>query len=173
MNIERIKKSIRNVPDFPKPGIQFKDITTLLQNPDAFGETIDFFYNTFKNENIDVIVGIESRGFIFAAPLSLKLGCKFALVRKPGKLPYNTISEEYELEYGTDAIEMHKDAIIDGDRVLIVDDLLATGGTANATGSLVKRLNGKIISYAFVIELVELNGAGLLDPNSIYSIVKY
>ena len=173
MNIERIKKSIRNVPDFPKPGIQFKDITTLLQNLDAFGETIDFFYNTFKNENIDVIVGIESRGFIFAAPLSLKLGCKFALARKPGKLPYNTISEEYELEYGTDAIEMHKDAIIDGDRVLIVDDLLATGGTANATGSLVKRLNGNIISYAFVIELVELNGAGLLDVNSVYSIVKY
>ena len=173
MNIERIKKSIRNVPDFPKPGIQFKDITTLLQNLDAFGETIDFFYNTFKNENIDVIVGIESRGFIFAAPLSLKLGCKFALARKPGKLPYNTISEEYELEYGTDAIEIHKDAIIDGDRVLIVDDLLATGGTANATGSLVKRLNGKIISYAFVIELVELNGAGLLDVNSVYSIVKY
>ena len=173
MNIERIKKSIRNVPDFPKPGIQFKDITTLLHNLDAFGETIDFFYNTFKNENIDVIVGIESRGFIFAAPLSLKLGCKFALARKPGKLPYNTISEEYELEYGTDAIEMHKDAIIDGDRVLIVDDLLATGGTANATGSLVKRLNGKIISYAFVIELVELNGAGLLDVNSVYSIVKY
>ena len=173
MNIERIKKSIRNVPDFPKPGIQFKDITTLLQNLDAFGETIDFFYNTFKNENIDVIVGIESRGFIFAAPLSLKLGCKFALARKPGKLPYNTISEKYELEYGTDAIEMHKDAIIDGDRVLIVDDLLATGGTANATGSLVKRLNGKIISYAFVIELVELNGTGLLDVNSVYSIVKY
>jgi len=173
MNIEHIKKSIRNVPDFPKPGIQFKDITTLLQNLDAFGETIDFFYNTFKSENIDVIVGIESRGFIFAAPLSLKLGCKFALARKPGKLPYNTISEEYELEYGTDAIEMHKDAIIDGDRVLIVDDLLATGGTANATGSLVKRLNGKIISYAFVIELVELNGAGSLDGNSVYSIVKY
>ena len=105
--------------------------------------------------------------------MSLKLGCKFALARKPGKLPYNTISEEYELEYGTDAIEMHKDAIIDGDRVLIVDDLLATGGTANAAGSLVKRLNGKIISYAFVIELVELNGAGLLDVNSVYSIVKY
>ena len=173
MDIDKIKNSIRNVPDFPKPGIQFKDITTLLQNLDAFGETIDFFYNTFINENIDVIVGIESRGFIFAAPLSLKLGCKFALARKPGKLPYNTISEEYELEYGTDAIEMHKDAIIDGDRVLIVDDLLATGGTANATGSLVKRLNGKIISYAFVIELVELNGAGLLDGNSVYSIVKY
>ena len=99
--------------------------------------------------------------------------CKFVLARKPGKPPYNTISKEYLLEYGTDAIEMHKDAIIEGDRVLIVDDLLATGGTANATGSLVKRLNGKIISYAFVIELVELNGTGLLDVNSVYSIVKY
>ena len=173
MDIECIKKSIRNIPNFPKPGIQFKDITTLLQNNDVFGETIDFFYNAFKNKEIDVIVGIESRGFIFAAPLSLKLSCKFALARKPGKLPSDIISEEYELEYGTDAIEMHKDAIIDGDRVLIVDDLLATGGTANATGSLVKRLNGKIISYAFVIELVELNGAGLLDVNSVYSIVKY
>ena len=146
MDIDKIKNSIRNVPDFPKPGIQFKDITTLLQDTDVFQETIDIFYQQFKDKEIETVVGIESRGFIFAAPLSLKLGCKFALARKPGKLPYNTISEEYELEYGTDAIEMHKDAIIDGDRVLIVDDLLATGGTANATGSLVKRLNGKINS---------------------------
>ena len=173
MDIDKIKNSIRNVPDFPKPGIQFKDITTLLQDQDAFKETIEAFYDAFKDQKIDVIVGIESRGFIFAAPLALKFGCRFVLARKPGKLPSETVSEEYELEYGTDAIEMHKDAIIDGDRVLIVDDLLATGGTANATGSLVKRLNGKIISYAFVIELVELNGAGLLDGNSVYSIVKY
>ena len=173
MNIERIKESIRNVPDFPKPGIQFKDITTLLQNNNAFGETIDYFYKTFNNKNIDVIVGIESRGFIFAAPLSLKLDCKFVLARKPGKLPSATISEKYELEYGTDAIEMHKDAINDQDNVLIVDDLLATGGTAKATGSLVKRLSGKIVSYAFVIELVELNGAYLLGTKPVFSIVKY
>ena len=173
MNIENIKKSIRNIPNFPKPGIQFKDITTLLQNNDAFGETIDFFYNTFKNNNINVIVGIESRGFIFAAPLSLKLGCKFALARKPGKLPSDTISEKYQLEYGTDAIEMHRDAINNGDRVLIVDDLLATGGTAKAAGSLVKRLNGEIVSYAFVIELVELNGADLLDTSTVFSIIQY
>ena len=173
MDIERIKKSIRNIPDFPKPGIQFKDITTLLQNNDAFEETIDFFYNAFKKKEIDVIVGIESRGFIFAAPLSLKLSCKFSLARKPGKLPSDIISEEYELEYGTDAIEMHKDAINDGDRVLIVDDLLATGGTAKASGSLVKKLGGKIVSYAFVIELVELNGIDLLDTNPVFSIVKY
>ena len=173
MDIERIKKSIRTIPDFPKPGIQFKDITTLLQNNEAFEETIDCFYNAFKNKEIDVIVGIESRGCIFAAPLSLKLGCKFVLARKPGKLPSDTISEEYELEYGTDAIEMHKDAINDGDNVLIVDDLLATGGTAKATGSLVKRLRGNIVSYAFTIELVELNGADLLDAKPVLSIVKY
>ena len=173
MDIEHIKKSIRNIPNFPKPGIQFKDITTLLQNNNAFGETIDCFYNAFKNKEIDVIVGIESRGFIFAAPLSLKLGCKFVLARKPGKLPSDTISEEYELEYGTDAIEMHKDAINDGDNVLIVDDLLATGGTAKATGSLVKRLNGNLVSYAFVIELLKLNGAYLLDAKPVFSIVKY
>ena len=120
--------------------------------------------------------GLENprgRGFIFAAPLSIKLGCKFALARKPGKLPSDIISEEYELEYGTDAIEMHKDAINDGDRVLIVDDLLATGGTAKASGSLVKKLGGKIVSYAFVIELVELNGIDLLDTNPVFSIVKY
>ena len=173
MDIDKIKNSIRNVPDFPKPGIQFKDITTLLQDQDAFKETIEAFYDAFKDQKIDVIVGIESRGFIFAAPLALKLSCRFVLARKSGKLPSETVAEEYELEYGTDAIEMHTDAIRKGDRILIVDDLLATGGTANATGSLVKRLNGKIISYAFVIELVELNGAGLLDVNSVYSIVKY
>ena len=173
MDIDKIKNSIRNVPDFPKPGIQFKDITTLLQDQDAFKEAIEAFYDAFKDEKIDVIVGIESRGFIFAAPLALKLSCRFVLARKPGKLPSETVSEEYELEYGTDAIEIHTDAISKGDRILIVDDLLATGGTAKATGSLVKRLNGKIISYAFVIELVELNGAGLLDVNSVYSIVKY
>ena len=173
MDIDKIKNSIRNIPDFPKPGIQFKDITTLLQDQDAFKEAIEAFYDAFKDEKIDVIVGIESRGFIFAAPLALKLSCGLALARKPGKLPSETVAEEYELEYGTDAIEMHTDAIRKGDRILIVDDLLATGGTANATGSLVKRLNGKIISYAFVIELVELNGAGLLDVNSVYSIVKY
>ena len=173
MDIDKIKKSIRNVPDFPKPGIQFKDITTLLQDIDVFQETIDIFYQQFKDNEIEAVVGIESRGFIFAAPLSLKLGCNFALARKPGKLPSDTISEKYELEYGTDAIEMHKDAINDGDNVLIVDDLLATGGTAKATGSLVKRLRGNIVSYAFVIELVELNGADLLDTNPVFSIVKY
>jgi adenine phosphoribosyltransferase len=173
MDIECIKNSIRNIPDWPKPGIQFKDITTLLQNNDAFGKTIDSFYNIFKDKKVDVVVGIESRGFIFAAPLALKLGCKFSLARKPGKLPSDKISEEYELEYGTDTIEMHKDAIKDGENILIIDDLLATGGTAKATGFLAEKLGGKIVSYAFVIELLGLNGADLLGTNPVFSIVKY
>ena len=171
MDIERIKKSIRNVPDFPKPGIQFKDITTLLQDIDSFQETINIFYQQFKDKQIEAVVGIESRGFIFAAPLALKLGCKFVLVRKPGKLPSETIEQEYELEYGTDTIQIHKDAIHEGDRVLIVDDLLATGGTAKATGSLVGRLGGTIVSYAFLIELKELMGTELVQP--VFSMIKF
>ena len=156
MDIDKIKNSIRNIPDFPKPGIQFKDITTLLQDHDAFNEAIEAFYDAFKDEKIDVIIGIESRGFIFAAPLALKLGCRFVLARKPGKLPSETVTEEYELEYGTDAIEMHMDAISKGDRILIVDDLLATGGTAKATGNVVNKLAGDIVSYAFFIILTFL-----------------
>ena len=173
MDIDKIKNSINNVPDFPKPGIQFKDITTLLQDSEAFKEVINIFYNKFNEEKIDVIVGIESRGFIFAAPLALELGCKFVVARKPGKLPSETIYEEYVLEYGTDKIEMHLNSINIGDRILIVDDLLATGGTAKATGSLVKRMSGKIISFAFLIELVDLNGKDLLKDESIFSIIQY
>ena len=173
MDIDKIKNSIRNVPDFPKPGIQFKDITTLLQDQDAFKETIEAFYGVFKDEKIDAVVGIESRGFIFAAPLALKLGCRFVLARKPGKLPSETVAEEYELEYGTDAIEIHRDAISKGDRILIVDDLLATGGTANATGNVIKKLDGEIVSYAFLILLKFLKGDELLKPAPIFSIIKY
>ena len=173
MDIDGIKNSIRNVPDFPKPGIQFKDITTLLQDKDAFRAAIEAFYTTFKDEEIDVIVGIESRGFIFAAPLALKLGCRFVLARKPGKLPSETIAEEYALEYGTDAIEMHIDAINKSDKVLIVDDLLATGGTAKATGSVVKKLQGKIFSYAFLIILKGLKGDELLKPVPVFNILEY
>ena len=171
MYIEHIKNSIRNVPDFPKPGIQFKDITTLLQDTDVFQETIDIFYQQFKDKEIETVVGIESRGFIFAAPLALKLGCSFVIARKPGKLPYESVKEVYELEYGTDAIEIHKDAIHKQDRVLIVDDLLATGGTAKATGSLVDKLGGTIVSYAFLIELVELKGTELVQP--VFSMIKF
>ena len=173
MDIDKIKNSIRNVPDFPKPGIQFKDITTLLQDQDAFKETIEAFYDAFKDEKIDVIVGIESRGFIFAAPLALKLGCRFVLARKPGKLPSETVRKDYELEYGTDAIEMHTDAINKSDRILIVDDLLATGGTAKATGSVVNKLEGEIVSYAFLIILNFLKGDELLKPVPVFSIIEY
>ena len=172
MDIDKIKNSIRNVPDFPKPGIQFKDITTLLQDQDAFKETIEAFYDAFKDEKIDVIVGIESRGFIFATPLALKIGCKLVLARKPGKLPRDTIKENYNLEYGTDGIEIHADAIKKNDRVLIIDDLLATGGTAKATGKIVQKLNGNIVSYAFLIILHKLNGDKKLGGNKIFSILE-
>ena len=171
MDIEHLKSNIRNVPDYPKPGIQFKDITPILQDPKLFGNVIDIFYDRYKNEKIDVIVGIESRGFIFAAPLALKLGCSLAIARKPGKLPYETVSAEYSLEYGVDALELHTDAIHKEDRVLIIDDLLATGGTAKATGSLVDKLGGIIVNYAFLIELEELKGTELVQP--IYSMIKF
>jgi adenine phosphoribosyltransferase len=173
MDIERIKESIRNVPDFPKPGIQFKDITPILQDPELFGNVIDIFYDRYKSEKIDVIVGIESRGFIFAAPLALKLGCSLAIARKPGKLPYETVSAEYSLEYGVDALELHTDAIKPGERILILDDLLATGGTAKAVGKLVSQLKGKIECFAFLINLVELKGVNMLKPHQVFSIIEY
>ena len=173
MDIELIRNSIRNVPDFPKQGIQFKDITTLLQDIDAFQETIDIFYQQFKDKKIEAIVGIESRGFIFAAPLALKLGCSLAIARKPGKLPYETVSAEYSLEYGLDTLELHTDAIKKGDRVLIVDDLLATGGTANAVGELVKKLKGDIVCFSLLINLVELKGVNMLKRHQVFCIVEY
>ena len=172
MDIEHLKNSIRNIPDFPKPGIQFKDITTLLQDQYAFKEAIDAFYNEFKDKQIDVILGIESRGFIFAAPLALKLGCSLAIARKPGKLPYETVSAEYSLEYGVDALELHINAIKPGARVLILDDLLATGGTVNASIELVRKLKGELIGCSFLIELLALNGAKSFHPIKHFSIIK-
>jgi len=173
VNNRKLKNKIRTIPDFPKTGIQFRDITTLLLDNDAFTESIDIFYDEFKDKEIDVIVGIESRGFIFASPLALKLGCALAIARKPGKLPGNKISVEYDLEYGTDTIEMHTDAVKRGNRVLIVDDLLATGGTAKAVGELVRKLKGDIVSFAFLINLLELKGVNLLKPHPIFHIVEY
>jgi adenine phosphoribosyltransferase len=173
MDIEHLKNSIRNIPDYPKPGIQFKDITPILQNPELFGNVIDIFYDRYKNEKIDVIVGIESRGFIFAAPLALKLGCSLAIARKPGKLPYETVSAEYSLEYGVDILELHTDAFKPGEKVLIMDDLLATGGTAKAAGELVLKLKGKIECFAFLINLVELKGIDMLKPHQIFYIIEY
>ena len=173
MKIDKIKKSIRNIPDFPKPGIQFKDITTLLKDKDAFYQSVESFYDIFKDKKIDLILGIESRGFIFGAPLAIKMGCGFILARKPGKLPSKTISEDYDLEYGKNSIEIHIDSINKNDNVLIVDDLLATGGTAQAVGKIVKQLGGKIVSYCFLIELVDLNGRKKIEDDPVISIIKY
>jgi len=173
MNIQNIKDRIRTIPDFPSPGINFKDITPLLADPIAFEDCISIFYETFKNKEVDVVLGIESRGFIFGAPLALKLNCKFALARKPNKLPAETLAVEYDLEYGKDSLEMHLDSIQKNENVLIVDDLLATGGTANAVKTLVENLGGNICSFAFLIVLNELNGLNLLSPHKVFKIIDY
>lgn len=168
-----LKTYIRDVPDFPKKGIIFKDITPLLQNKKSFNQTIDTFYRHYKNKKIDVIVGIESRGFIFGAPLAYKLRCSFVPVRKLGKLPYKTIKHKYALEYGTNTIELHEDSIKKGDRVLIIDDLLATAGTALATTKLVEVLGGNVIELGFLIELSFLKGRKKLKDYSVFSIINY
>ena len=168
-----LKTAIRNVQDFPKEGIGFKDITTLLNDPVAFKESVDAIAQAYADKNIQKIVGIESRGFIFGAALAYKWNIAFVPARKPGKLPAETIKESYELEYGTDAIEMHKDAIAADERILIVDDLLATGGTAAATTKLVERLGGAIIGIAFLIELTFLNGRAKLADYPVTSIVEF
>lgn len=173
MKIDNIKNNIRNITDFPKPGIQFKDITPILQDPKLFNFVIDSFYMRYKDKNIDAVVGIDSRGFIFGAPLALKLNCSFVLARKKGKLPFKSISAEYELEYGKDSIEMHIDAIKPEENVLIIDDLLATGGTSKAVIELVRKLNGKIFEISYLIELVDLNGSAQLGDVEKFSLVQF
>jgi adenine phosphoribosyltransferase len=168
-----LKAKIRHVPDFPKVGILFYDVTTLLQDATGFRAAIDAVAAPFKNQSIDIVVGIESRGFIFGAPVADRIGAGFAPVRKPGKLPSNTVRETYALEYGSDALEIHNDAVKEGQRVLIVDDLLATGGTARATADLVRRLGGRVHALAFLIELQALNGREKLANESIHSVLKY
>lgn len=172
-NIQKIKSMIRDVVDFPKKGIIFKDITTALKDAETLKIMIDEIYEKFKDEKIDYIAGIESRGFIFGMPLAYKLNCGFIPIRKPKKLPAEVISQEYELEYGTDKIEIHKDALKKGDRVLIVDDLLATGGTAQAAVKLVSKI-ADVAGIAFVIELEGLNGRKKLpDDTKVVSLAKY
>ncbi len=172
-NIKKIKDAIRAIPDFPKKGILFRDITTALKNPETLKLTVDELYEQFKDEKIDYIAGIESRGFIYGMPLAYKMNCGFIPIRKPNKLPAETISQEYELEYGTDKIEIHKDALKSTDRDLIIDDLLATGGTAGAAIQLVSRV-AKPVGIAFVIELVDLEGRKKLPDNlKVVSLVKY
>ena len=174
MSVTDIKNKIRAVPDFPKPGIMFRDITTLLQAAAAYRETIEHLYQKFKDRKIDYIAAIESRGYLFGAPLALKLGAGLALIRKPGKLPAETLREEYALEYGSDAVEIHKDAKEPGKNVLIIDDLLATGGTAAAACRLIQRLNARITAAAFIIELKGLNGREILPADTeIFSLIQY
>jgi len=170
---ESIKSKIRTIPHWPKRNIMFRDITTLLKSPDGLKETIDLFHERYVNKKIDIVIGIEARGFILGAPLAYLLGCGFVPVRKPGKLPAECESEEYSLEYGKDRVEIHKDAVNKSDRVLIVDDLLATGGTINAVRNLVRKLEGEIIECAFVIELPDLNGRDKIKGENIFSIVKF
>lgn len=165
--------TIRDVPDFPIEGILFKDISTLLQNPEALKESVDRLSNFAKEQKSDVIVGVESRGFIFGMPIAYNLGLGFVPVRKPGKLPADKISESYTLEYGTNTLEIHTDSIKPGQRVLVVDDLLATGGTALATCKLVERLGGVVAGVAFAIELEFLHGRDKLSQYDIYSIVTF
>ena len=168
-----LKKLIRDVPDFPKPGIVFKDITTLLKDADAFGFVIDEFVERYKGESIDVVLGIESRGFILGPPVAYLIGAGFVPVRKKGKLPWKTVNESYELEYGVDHLEMHSDGITPGQRVLIVDDLLATGGTARAAASLARGTGGEVVGLAFLVELGFLKGREKLPGEDIYSQIRY
>jgi adenine phosphoribosyltransferase len=167
------KQMIRSVPDFPKPGINFFDITTLLKEPAGLKATIDALSATYADARIDAVVGIESRGFILGSAVAQQIGAGFVPVRKPGKLPARAIKEVYELEYGKDAVEIHADAIEKGQRVLIVDDVLATGGTAAATTRLVKHLGGQLHGLAFLIELTFLNGKSKLIGENVYSVLQY
>ncbi|MEQ8579849.1 MAG: adenine phosphoribosyltransferase [Balneola sp.] len=171
-NIKKYLESvIRTIPDFPKPGIQFKDITTLLSDKKALQLTTQALCQPFHDSNCDIVVGLESRGFLFGTNMAEVINASFVPVRKPGKLPSETISETYELEYGTDSLEIHKDAVKEGDRVIIHDDLIATGGTALAASNLVKRLGGIIIGYSFIIELSFLKGREKLDHETIESVL--
>ena len=172
-SVDSIADRIRDVPDFPKKGILFKDITPVLSDIDTLRASIKEMAAPFMDLEIDVVVGIESRGFIFGAPIADVLNCSFVPVRKPGKLPWKIESVSYELEYGTDALEIHKDAITEGQNVLIVDDLLATGGTAEATCKLVSKLGGSIKGLSVLIELKDLNGRKKLNQYNVHSLVKY
>lgn len=164
---------IRDVPNFPKEGIIFKDITPMLKDPKAFQKSIDLLADKYMGEGVDIVVGAEARGFIIASPLAYKLGAGFVLIRKPGKLPWTTETETYELEYGEDALEIHKDAIEPGMKVLIADDLLATGGTALACANLIERLGGKVIGMCFFIELSFLGGREKFTDYPINSLIQY
>ena len=170
---ETLKKHIRDIPDFPKPGILFRDITPLLSDPSALALSIELMANPFRGKHIDLVVGAESRGFIFGTAVACFLSAGFALVRKPGKLPHKRISMTYDLEYGKDTLEMHADAIVRGQRILIVDDVLATGGTMKACCDLVDSLGGELAGIAVLIELTALTGRAKVSPRPVHSVLKY
>jgi len=171
--MDSLKSKIRSVPDFPKPGIMFYDITTLLRDKDGFQKVIESLAKPFEVKRIDVVVGVESRGFILGGAVADRLGAGFAPVRKKGKLPSKTVQETYDLEYGTDCLEIHSDAVEPGQRVLIIDDVLATGGTAAATIALIRKLGGDVQALAFLVELEFLNGRSKLGKEPVYSVLKY
>ena len=168
-----LKAKIRNIPDFPKAGILFYDITTLLRDPAGFKTTVDLITTPFEGQGIDVVVGIESRGFILAGAVAQRIGAGFVPIRKPGKLPAKSRRETYDLEYGQDCLEIHEDAVERGQKVLIVDDVLATGGTARAACGLVKQLGGRVHGVAFLIELLFLNGKAKLPGERVFSVLQY
>lgn len=170
---EKLMRLIRDIPDFPKPGIMFRDITPLLSDPSGLALSVELLANPFRGKNIDLVVGAESRGFIFGTAVACCLSAGFVLVRKPGKLPHKKVSKTYSLEYGTDTLEMHADAIVKGQRVLIVDDVLATGGTMKACCELVEGLGGHICGVAVLTELVGLNGREKVAPHKVHSVLKY
>jgi adenine phosphoribosyltransferase len=173
MKAEELRDCVRDIPDFPKAGVVFKDITPLLSNTDAFRSTVDLIAQHFEGEDIARVLGVEARGFIIAAPVAYKFGAAFVPVRKAGKLPWEIEREEYELEYGTDLLEIHRDAVEPGDPVVIVDDVLATGGTAAATARLVEKLGGVVAGLAFVIELEFLGGRSKLEGYDVLSLISY
>lgn len=173
MNLDKLRHAIRDVPDFPKKGIVFKDITTLLKEPDLCKEAVELLAERYRGKEVRKIVGIESRGFIFASAIAYTLGAGFIPVRKPGKLPAETLKEVYELEYGTDSVEIHRDAVSRGEKVAVIDDLLATGGTMAATLRLLDKLGAEVIGISFLIELEFLKGREKLAGYDVYSLITY
>ena len=171
--MDSLKRKIRHVPDFPKPGILFYDITTLLSDREGFKQVVEVLVRPYADKPVDVVVGIESRGFILGGAVADRLGAGFSPVRKPGKLPSRTVRETYDLEYGTDSLEIHDDAVQHGQRVRIVDDVIATGGTAKASAALVRKLGGEVVGLAFLIELLALNGRSKLAGEDVYTVLQY
>jgi len=173
MLMTELKKSIREVPDFPKPGILFYDVSTLFRNREAFAAVVSRLIERFRGDRIDAIAGIEARGFVLAGAMAYALGTAVIMVRKPGKLPWRTASERYTLEYGEAVLEIHQDAVEPGQRIVIVDDVLASGGTSSAAARIVERLGGKVEAFAFMVELGFLGGRRVLAPASVFSLIQY